>query len=361
MMVHGVFVYLLSVCGVLPAALTAVIQTQQTVLAAVGEDAEFSCQLLETKDVLQVTWQKISPAVQENVAIYNKYFGQRVNAAYKDKFKFKYTGLQNCSIVIKNVTEQDKACYLCLFHTYPEGSLTGRTCLQVYALTAVIQTQQTVLAAVGEDAEFSCQLLETKDVLQVTWQKISADVEVNVATYNKYFGQRVNDRFKDKFKFKYTGLQNCSIVIRNVMEQDEGCYHCLFNTYPEGSFIGRTCLQVYELHKPLLDVRESNSPAEWVVSCSATGRPAPTVTLSVSQQHLNFSQYNTVSVSNTNATFTVTTTAVLSGSRRNSTQVGCAARVLSAPQIEVIQVIPEVKQTSDDRDADLTWIIVFGG
>nr|XP_024656592.1 OX-2 membrane glycoprotein-like [Maylandia zebra] len=207
--------------------------------------------------------------------------------------------------------------------------------------TAVVQTQQTVLAAVGEDAEFSCQLLDTKDVLQVTWQKISRDVETNVATYSKYYGQRVNDGFNDKLKFKYTGLQNCSIVIRNVTEQDEGCYHCLFNTYPEGSFTGRTCFQVYELH---VDVRESNSAEEWVVSCSATGRPAPTVTLS--QQDLNFSQYNTVSVSNTNATFTVTTTAVLSGSRKHSTQVGCAARVLSAPHREVMETIPEVQKTS---------------
>ncbi|XP_026015242.1 OX-2 membrane glycoprotein-like [Astatotilapia calliptera] len=216
------------------------------------------------------------------------------------------------------------------------------------ALTAVIQTQQTVLAAVGEDAEFSCQLLETKDVLQVTWQKSLHDVETNVATYNKYFGQKVNTDFTDKVEFKYTGLQNCSIVIRNVTEQDEGCYRCLFNTYPEGSFIGRTCLEVYELHEPVVDVRESNSTEEWVVSCSATGRPAPTVTLSVSQQDLSFSQYNTVSVSNTNATFTVTTTAVLSGSRSNSTQVGCAARVLSAPHREVMVTIPD----DDDDELD---------
>ncbi|XP_063323256.1 OX-2 membrane glycoprotein-like [Pelmatolapia mariae] len=225
---------------------------------------------------------------------------------------------------------------------------------------AVIQTQQTVLAAVGEDAEFSCQLLETKNVLQVTWQKISAGGETNVATYNKYFGQRVNDGFNDKVKFKYTGLQNCSIVIRNVTEQDEGCYRCLFNTYPEGAFTGRTCLQISELHEPVVDVRQSNSTEEWVVSCSATGRPAPTVTLSVSQQHLNFSQYNTVNVSNTNATFTVTTTAVLSGSLKHSTQVGCAARVLSAPQREVMVTIPEVQQTPDDDnyEDDYTWIIV---
>uniref|UniRef100_A0A668TUX2 Ig-like domain-containing protein n=1 Tax=Oreochromis aureus TaxID=47969 RepID=A0A668TUX2_OREAU len=179
-------------------------------------------------------------------------------------------------------------------------------CPQMFYEIALIQTQQTVLAAVGEDAEFSCQLLETKDVLQVTWQKISHDHEKNVATYSDYFGQRVNDGFTDTFKCKYPGLQNCSIVIRNVTVQDEGCYHCLFKTYREGSLTGKPCLQVYE----------------WVVSCSATGRPAPTVTLSVSQQDLNFSQYNTVSVSNTNATFTVTTTAVLSGSRKHSTQVG---------------------------------------
>uniref|UniRef100_A0A3Q2W978 Ig-like domain-containing protein n=1 Tax=Haplochromis burtoni TaxID=8153 RepID=A0A3Q2W978_HAPBU len=223
---------------------------------------------------------------------------------------------------------------------------------------AMIQTQQTVLAAVGEDAEFSCQLLETKDVLQVTWQKISAGGETNVATYNKYFGQRVNDGFNDKVEFKYTGLQNCSIVIRNVTKQDEGCYRCLFNTYPEGAFIGRTCLQVSELHEPVVDVRESNSTKEWVVSCSATGRPAPTITLSVSQQDLSFTQYNTVNVSNTNATFTVTTTAVLSGSLKQSTQVGCAARVLSAPQREVMVMIPEVKHTHDDDDDEYAGLMV---
>ncbi|CAI5689438.1 unnamed protein product [Oreochromis niloticus] len=217
------------------------------------------------------------------------------------------------------------------------------------ALTAVIQTQQTVLAGMREDAEVSCQLLEPKDVLQVTWQKSSNNVETNVATYSERFGQRVNDGFTDKVEFKHTGLQNCSIVIKNLTEEDEGCYRCLFITYPEGAFIVITCLQLYELHEPVVDVRESNSTEEWVVSCSATGRPAPTVTLSVSQQDLNFSQYNTVSVSNTNATFTVTTTAVLSGSRNNSTQVGCAARVLSAPHREVMVMIPDDDGDDDDE------------
>ncbi|XP_042260614.1 OX-2 membrane glycoprotein-like [Thunnus maccoyii] len=208
-------------------------------------------------------------------------------------------------------------------------------------LTAVIQTQQTVMAAVGEDVHLSCLLMESKDVLQVTWQKLSPEgKKKNLVTYNKYFGQTVNPGFQGKVEFKVAGLQNCSIVIRKVMEQDEGCYLCLFNTYPDGYLTGRTCLQLYELHEPILQIRESNSTEETVVSCSATGRPAPTVTLNVPQQDLYFSHNSTVSVTNTNGTVTVTTTAVLSGFHGNDTQVGCAARLLSVSEIQVFETIP---------------------
>uniref|UniRef100_A0A669DW77 OX-2 membrane glycoprotein n=1 Tax=Oreochromis niloticus TaxID=8128 RepID=A0A669DW77_ORENI len=259
-------------------------------------------------------------------------------------------------------------------------NMAGRKITLLFSLLAIfskgrtsgIQTQHTVLAAVGDKARLNCELMLSKEVLQVTWQMISGSSERNVATTNKYFGQRVNPEFTKKVEFKNPALKNCSIVIRNVTAQDEGCYRCLFNTYPDGALTGRTCLQVYELHEPVVDVRESNSTEEWVVSCSATGRPAPTVTLSVSQQDLSFSQYNTVSVSNTNATFTVTTTAVLSGSRKHSTQVGCAARVLSAPHREVTVMTPVVQQkpdatedgsyekiTSQSSESNFTWIIVL--
>ncbi|KAG7236424.1 hypothetical protein INR49_000955, partial [Caranx melampygus] len=214
--------------------------------------------------------------------------------------------------------------------------------------TAVVQTQQTVEAAVGEDARLSCQLLQPKDVHQVTWQKVLPEEKKNVATYSKLFGSRVTPDFKDKVEVKDAGLQNCSIVIRDVSEQDGGCYLCLFNSFPDGALTGKTCLQLYELHEPTLHVRESDSSEESVVSCSATGRPAPTVTLTVSQPHLHLSHYNTVRVNNDDSTVTVTTTAVLSGFPDNGSQVGCAARVLSGHK-EVWMMIPEVKQTSADE------------
>ncbi|XP_062301454.1 OX-2 membrane glycoprotein-like [Scomber scombrus] len=219
-------------------------------------------------------------------------------------------------------------------------------------LTDVIQTQQTVMVKVGEDVHLSCQLMQNKKVLQVTWQKDLPEEEKNIATYSEHFGQTVNDGFQGKVEFKDAGLKNCSIVIRKVMEQDEGCYLCLFNTYPDGSLTGRTCLQLYELHEPILQIRESNSTEETVVSCSATGRPAPTVTLNVPQQDLYFSNSSTVSVTNTNATVTVTTTAVLSGFHGNDTEVGCAAGLLSVPEIQVFKTIPAVNQSSDDGFSD---------
>ncbi|XP_044200707.1 uncharacterized protein LOC122976338 [Thunnus albacares] len=341
-MANRAVLYFLFIVEVFPKGLTVVIETQQAVMAAVGEEVPFSCQLMQSRDVLQVTWQKLSPdGKNKDLGSYNKYFGQTVNPGFKGKVEFKVAGLQNCSIIIRKVMEQDEGCYLCLFNTYPDGSLTGRTCLQLYGLTAVIQTQQIVMAAVGEDVYLSCQLMQSRDVVQVTWQKLSPEGKnKNLGSYNKHFGQTLNPGFQGKVEFKDAGLQNCSIVIRKVMEQDEGCYLCLFNTFPDGYLTGKTCLQLYELHEPILQIRESKSPEETVVSCSATGRPAPTVTLNVPQQDLYFSHNSTVSVTNTNGTVTVTTTAVLSGFHGNGAQVGCAARLLSVPEIQVFKTIP---------------------
>lgn len=112
-------------------------------------------------------------------------------------------------------------------------------------LTGMIEIQQTVMAALGDKAHFTCKLLQSRDVLQVTWQKVTDQGEVNMAAYSKFFGTKVNLGFEDKVELKHCGLQNCSLIMRNVTEQDEGCYRCLFNTYPDGAIAGKSCLKVY--------------------------------------------------------------------------------------------------------------------
>uniref|UniRef100_A0A096MIN3 Ig-like domain-containing protein n=1 Tax=Poecilia formosa TaxID=48698 RepID=A0A096MIN3_POEFO len=148
--------------------------------------------------------------------------------------------------------------------------------------------------------------------------------------------------------FQYESLQSCSMVIRKVMEQDEGCYRCLFNSYSEGALIGWTCLKLYELHGPFITISRSNSPPGSVVTCSATGRPVPMVTLTVLHQNLSFSHYNTSRVTNNNGTITSTTTVLLSA--LNSTQVECSVLVQTAALRELLVTVPGLTETSDDGE-----------
>ncbi|XP_060923345.1 OX-2 membrane glycoprotein-like [Limanda limanda] len=229
-------------------------------------------------------------------------------------------------------------------------------------LTSVIQSVETVEEAVGEDVLLSCQILLSKHVVQVTWQKQTLGGVINLAISNNINGSRVIPYFRGKVEVKDGGLHNSSIVIKNVTEEDEGCYLCLFITNPDGALTGRTCLKVYELHEPVLHVRESNSTDEFLVSCSATGRPAPTVTLNLTQQ-----DFHLTVVINTNGTFTVTATAVLAGFHHAGTRVGCAVQVLSRHK-EAFVEIPDVKLTptsgldegsgSASRSFIVTWIVV---
>ncbi|XP_062417434.1 T-cell surface protein tactile-like isoform X1 [Pungitius pungitius] len=326
-----------------------------------GGDAHYSCSVADTTGVLQVTWQRVfKEKFVENLATYSERFGQQVNDPHAGKVIFTEASLRSTSITLRNVTWGDESCYVCSFNVYPDGSKRQQTCLTVQGQTSLVQCQHEVLAALGDNTYLSCRLIQSKDVVQVTWQKMIPGETKDVGSYDKHFGQKVNTGFQGRVEFKSDGLQNSSIVIRNVTDQDEGCYRCMFNIDPDGAFTGITCLQLYELHEPFLHVRESLSAEELVVSCSATGRPAPTVTLTVPH-------HNSTSVTNTNGTVTVTTTAVLSRLHDNSHRVGCAARVLSGRQIDVYEMIPEVtlslpdgldvKSGSDNSDLNVPLII----
>ncbi|XP_064820959.1 OX-2 membrane glycoprotein-like isoform X1 [Oncorhynchus masou masou] len=212
-------------------------------------------------------------------------------------------------------------------------------------LSQLVRTQQVVIATLGEDAHFSCRLMKPKDVLQVTWQKVTPGATENVASYNKRFGPVVNPPFQRNVEFEDEGLQNCSIVIRGVSRGDESCYKCLFNAYPEGAISGRTCLQINELYGPSLLITQTNN-SHTTLSCSATGRPAPTVTWD-HVENISLDKSTMADVTHPNQTVTVTITAMVAASSLpdKDTRVGCVASSVGVVK-DVSMVIPTRDQAS---------------
>ncbi|XP_010148463.1 PREDICTED: uncharacterized protein LOC104508506 [Eurypyga helias] len=137
----------------------------------------------------------------------------------------------------------------------------------------------------GGNVTFSCKSVTKEDVLQVTWQKETDGAEDNIATYSTMNGQKIAKDYAGHVSFSHSDLQASAISFRGVTLQDEGCYKCIFNTFPSGAVTGRMCLKVYAISDPKVEAKLISSPdkakdTEKVVgvSCSATGKPAPKIT-----------------------------------------------------------------------------------
>uniref|UniRef100_A0A8C3KHF8 Ig-like domain-containing protein n=1 Tax=Calidris pygmaea TaxID=425635 RepID=A0A8C3KHF8_9CHAR len=117
------------------------------------------------------------------------------------------------------------------------------------------------------------------NVLQVTWQKEVDGAEDNIATYSAMNGQKIAKGYIGHVSFAHSELQASAISLHGVTLQDEGCYKCIFNTFPSGAVTGRMCLNVY-VEAKLIPSPDKAKDSQNVVrmSCSATGKPAPKIT-----------------------------------------------------------------------------------
>ncbi|KAK2811150.1 hypothetical protein Q5P01_000283 [Channa striata] len=113
-------------------------------------------------------------------------------------------------------------------------------------------------AVYGGDAHYRCAVDNPTGVLQVTWQRLFRDEDIeNLATYSKRFGQQINEPYRGKVIFTEASLSSASITLRNVTWEDESCYVCGFNVYPDGSKRKQICLTVQgisEVHTSHLQV-----------------------------------------------------------------------------------------------------------
>ncbi|NXW54436.1 OX2G protein, partial [Eurystomus gularis] len=104
----------------------------------VGSNVTLGCALTEPMDVLQVTWQKDSGKSHDNIATYSVKTGLNIHKPYQDRMTLTSLVFNETSITFQDTRMDDSGCYICLFNTFPSGSLSGRTCLSVFGLNASV-------------------------------------------------------------------------------------------------------------------------------------------------------------------------------------------------------------------------------
>ncbi|XP_057686580.1 OX-2 membrane glycoprotein-like isoform X2 [Corythoichthys intestinalis] len=160
----------------------------------------------------------------------------------------------------------------------------------------------------GNDAQYKCELQNQKGVQQVTWQKRLWDNSVqNVASYSKRFGLNINEPYQGKVILTEASLSSTSLTIKNVTWEDEHCYICIFNVFPEESKRKQTCLTVQGISEVKAKVQQSevtDGTASFVFNCSATGKPAPSIRWRFSPNSTGFDQPVITTVPNDDRSFT---------------------------------------------------------
>ncbi|XP_067402337.1 OX-2 membrane glycoprotein-like isoform X2 [Emydura macquarii macquarii] len=127
--------------------------------------------------------------------------------------------------------------------------------------------------AVGGNVTLSCVLTGSYDILQVTWQK--KNTGANLATYSKRNGVNIPDTYQGRLNLTRLSLNDTAITLWGVRIQDDGCYMCLFNTFPEGAIQQETCLTVYE--KLIGYLHYTVSEDSLTATCSANAWPRPVI------------------------------------------------------------------------------------
>ncbi|XP_048053833.1 OX-2 membrane glycoprotein-like [Megalobrama amblycephala] len=213
---------------------------------------------------------------------------------------------------------------------------------------------------VGRDASFSCTLPNPSGVKHVTWQRVRADQSVQIlATFSERFQDNVDKEYADKVTLTRASLNSTSIEIKNTTFEDEACYICSFKVYPSGPIRKTMCLTVKGISEITAEMNPSPSSDQVVVSCSATGKPAPTIQWKSTEEERNFLS-NDFTTLNKDSSTTITSNITFSLSQFHGKYVECLAQsdgVEKSYQIYVSQQDDKVNNTTQ-RSYIITSVII---
>ncbi|XP_068926016.1 OX-2 membrane glycoprotein-like [Petaurus breviceps papuanus] len=145
----------------------------------------------------------------------------------------------------------------------------------------VMKNKSSDIVPLGNNVTLKCSLTIPADVLQITWQKVQGSILENIGTYSSRYGRKILPPFNDRIQYNSTELTWSSMTIYNVTLEDDACYKCLFNVFPNGIYGGQMCFSVQNVSELRIQCHPHPTNEEiLLVICSATGKPAPHITFS---------------------------------------------------------------------------------
>ncbi|XP_077061043.1 OX-2 membrane glycoprotein-like [Siphateles boraxobius] len=181
----------------------------------------------------------------------------------------------------------------------------------------------------GQDASLSCTLLPfASGVKQVTWQRVRTHENLQtLATFSEQFQDNVAEEYVGKVTLTLGTFNSTSITIKNTTFEDEACYICSFKVYPSGPKRKTLCLTVKGISEITAEVKPSTtSDSDVVVSCSATGKPTPTIQWKSSETEMNFFMSNHFTNLNEDSSTTITSNITIPLSQFHWKYVECLAQ-----------------------------------
>ncbi|XP_077112971.1 nectin-4 isoform X1 [Ranitomeya variabilis] len=157
------------------------------------------------------------------------------------------------------------------------------TCTGSFA--GIVRTENGVTVVLGLDVSLTCyyEAQELEKVTQVIWsKKVMNGQSMQIAILNTEFGAHVTHEYEGRVKEKSPlKPEDGTIILKNVVQADEGVYQCRVYTFPAGTFEADVTLKV--LVPPLPTLNPGPSLVEGVglslaASCTAEGNPAPSLT-----------------------------------------------------------------------------------
>ncbi|XP_003497897.3 OX-2 membrane glycoprotein-like [Cricetulus griseus] len=160
-------------------------------------------------------------------------------------------------------------------------------------------------AVLGRNVTIFCNLTSLANVLQVTWQKIQGSLHENIGTYSHKYGENILPPYVNRLQCNILEPNASFITIQELTFEDEACYKCLFNTFPDGSYGEQTCLNILTVSQLITELHSVPGSEDLLnLHCSAVGKPAPGISIYPSQD-LVYSQEE-LFTKNPNTTVTIT-------------------------------------------------------